>query len=452
VIFGSNRPSPSSEPGNDGLATEHKHPSRDRRPRRRAPPRGARGSRGGGDSSSGAATGELHHGQSRRPARPRFPPQPGQVHDDQSSESHSGDRALRHQQSGQIVGGYDTPGFIFQGFLLDRGRYKTIGSPGPCDLQRSRSTPADRSWVTTRTPAAAATAICWTRAASRRSTSPASRPKPWAATTAARSRRDHQLRRRQTQRLSAGQGCLPAVRLPWRPRHQLTSLEANDLAAVVEVVRLGVGRRERVIDRGEHAGWHPEPHSQRLLVAAAAGNLARAHGANVTFVYQHALKRFAARLSSDRAAALAADPRSPTSSPTRSSTRETPRRGAPSHRPTRSTAEQHVQLQRHRSGRSRVHHGHGRPWNTPGVHRQDGQRRRFRWRWERHERLPRPRHPHRRHDGRNDVRRGQAGHDPSGTRPQLSGLGDDVGSDRRRQLGHGEPRLSSGGEHEPGGG
>ena len=52
-----------------------------------------------------------------------------------------------------------------------------------------------------------------------------------------------------------------------------------------------------------------EAHSQRPLVAAAAGNLARAHGGNVTFVYQHALKGFAARLSSDRAAALAADPR-----------------------------------------------------------------------------------------------------------------------------------------------
>ena len=52
-----------------------------------------------------------------------------------------------------------------------------------------------------------------------------------------------------------------------------------------------------------------EAHSQRPLVAAAAGNLVRAHGGNVTFVYQHALKGFAARLSSDRAAALAADPR-----------------------------------------------------------------------------------------------------------------------------------------------
>jgi hypothetical protein len=64
---------------------------------------------------------------------------------------------------GQIVGGYDTPGFIFQGFLLDRGRYKTIAVPGPCDLQRSRSTPADRSWVTTRTPAAAYKPTTWPR-------------------------------------------------------------------------------------------------------------------------------------------------------------------------------------------------------------------------------------------------------------------------------------------------
>lgn len=221
MIFGSNRPSPSSEPGNDGLATEHKHPSRDRRPRRRAPPRGARGSRGA--PAPEPPPGELHHGKSRRPARPRFPPQPGQVHDDQSSENHSGDRALRHQQSGQIVGGHDTPGSSFKGSSSTAGGTRRSPSPGPCDLQRSRSTPADRSWVTTRTPAAAATAICWTRAASRRSTSPASRPKHWASTTAARSRRDHQLRRRQTQRLSAGQGCLHAVRLPWRPRHQLTS-------------------------------------------------------------------------------------------------------------------------------------------------------------------------------------------------------------------------------------
>jgi probable HAF family extracellular repeat protein len=31
---------------------------------------------------------------------------------------------------GQIVGGYDGPGFIFHGFLLDRGRYSTFDLPG----------------------------------------------------------------------------------------------------------------------------------------------------------------------------------------------------------------------------------------------------------------------------------------------------------------------------------
>ncbi len=52
-----------------------------------------------------------------------------------------------------------------------------------------------------------------------------------------------------------------------------------------------------------------EAPSQRPLVAAAAGNLARAHGGNLTHVYQHALKGFAARLSPVQAQALAADPR-----------------------------------------------------------------------------------------------------------------------------------------------
>ena len=52
-----------------------------------------------------------------------------------------------------------------------------------------------------------------------------------------------------------------------------------------------------------------EATSQRPLVAAAARELARAHGGNVTFVYQHALKGFALRLAPGQAAALAANPR-----------------------------------------------------------------------------------------------------------------------------------------------
>jgi hypothetical protein len=46
---------------------------------------------------------------------------------------------------GQIVGGYDTPGFIFQGFLLDRGRYKTIAVPGA--LRSSALKVCTRGWT-----------------------------------------------------------------------------------------------------------------------------------------------------------------------------------------------------------------------------------------------------------------------------------------------------------------
>ena len=52
-----------------------------------------------------------------------------------------------------------------------------------------------------------------------------------------------------------------------------------------------------------------EARSQRPLIAAAAGDLAQAHGGNVTHVYQHALKGFAVRLSPGEAADLASDPR-----------------------------------------------------------------------------------------------------------------------------------------------
>jgi hypothetical protein len=50
-----------------------------------------------------------------------------------------------------------------------------------------------------------------------------------------------------------------------------------------------------------------ERSSQRPLVAVAARELARAHGGTITFVYQHALKGFAARLAPAGAAALADD-------------------------------------------------------------------------------------------------------------------------------------------------
>ena len=52
-----------------------------------------------------------------------------------------------------------------------------------------------------------------------------------------------------------------------------------------------------------------EPASQRPLVTALAQELVRAHSGFVDSVYQHAFKGFAARLTEQQAAALAADPR-----------------------------------------------------------------------------------------------------------------------------------------------
>ena len=52
-----------------------------------------------------------------------------------------------------------------------------------------------------------------------------------------------------------------------------------------------------------------EARSARPLVADSARQLARAHGGNVRFLYQHALKGFAVQMTADEANALAADPR-----------------------------------------------------------------------------------------------------------------------------------------------
>ena len=52
-----------------------------------------------------------------------------------------------------------------------------------------------------------------------------------------------------------------------------------------------------------------EPTVQRSSVPATARQLASAHGARVSFVYQHALKGFAAHTTAAGAAALSRDPR-----------------------------------------------------------------------------------------------------------------------------------------------
>jgi hypothetical protein len=133
---------------------------------------------------------------------------------------------------GQIVGGYDTAGFVIHGFLLDRGRYTTIDVPGAlrssaikinargqilgdyedarggCHgylLDKGRFTTIDvpgeptqalglndRGQVvggTINLAAGRLSGFCWTRVFPRRSTSPApSPPTRWTSTTAARSR------------------------------------------------------------------------------------------------------------------------------------------------------------------------------------------------------------------------------------------------------------------------
>ena len=73
------------------------------------------------------------------------------------------------------------------GFSSTGGGTRRSTSPEPRDRSQHGSTPAARSWATTRTRAAGATASCTRRAASGRSTCRANRPRPWASTIAAKS-------------------------------------------------------------------------------------------------------------------------------------------------------------------------------------------------------------------------------------------------------------------------
>jgi probable HAF family extracellular repeat protein len=79
------------------------------------------------------------------------------------------------------VGGYDTAGFAVHGFLLDRGRYKTVDVPGVSKTVAFRVNARGRSWASTRTRVADAMASCSRRVSSRRSTSQAHLPRRWAS-------------------------------------------------------------------------------------------------------------------------------------------------------------------------------------------------------------------------------------------------------------------------------
>ena len=143
--------------------------------------------------------------------------------------------------------------------------------------------------------------------------------------------------------------------------------------------------------------------SQRPLIAAAVGELAQAHGGNVTHVYQHALKGFAVRLSPDEAADLAGDPRvayveqdrvmhaTATQSPATWGLDRIDQRDLPlSNSYTYNQTGPGVHVYIIDTGIRATHQEFGGGWARRRLHR----------RWTRHERLQRPRHARRRHDRR----------------------------------------------------
>ena len=87
------------------------------------------------------------------------------------------------------------------------------------------------------------------------------------------------------------------------------AVAAPSFAGEVRATQEPVAGSYIVVFKADAVRAGTEAPSQRPLVAAAARELARAHGGNVSFVYQHALKGFAVKMAPDRAEALAANPR-----------------------------------------------------------------------------------------------------------------------------------------------
>jgi hypothetical protein len=96
---------------------------------------------------------------------------------------------------------------------------------------------------------------------------------------------------------------------------------APSAAGVIRPAQEPVAGSYIVVFNSDSVRAAAEPASQRPLVGIAARDLARAHGGNVTHVYQHALKGFSVRLTPAGAAALARNPRVDYVQPTRSSMR-----------------------------------------------------------------------------------------------------------------------------------
>ena len=117
-------------------------------------------------------------------------------------------------------------------------------------------------------------------------------------------------------------------------------------------------------------------------VGVEARELAQAHGGTVSFVYRHALKGFAVKLSAAEAAELARDPSVayveadqvvhafPSQTPATWGLDRIDQRDLPLNNT--------YNYNQFGSWRPCVHHRYGHPSHAPGVHRPDGQRRRLR--------------------------------------------------------------------------
>ena len=193
---------------------------------------------------------------------------------------------------------------------------------------------------------------------------------------------------------------------------------------------------------------------QGPTVATTARQLASAHTGRISFVYSHALEGFAVRMTPTGAAAVARDARVAYVEPDqvihafasqtpatwgldRIDQRDLPLNNTYTYNQTGAGVNAYIidtgMRATHQEFSGRV--GNGADFVGDG----NG-----------NERLQRPRDARRRHDRRNDVRRGEAGHAPRRPGAQLPGLGHELRRDRGRRLGDREPRRGVGCEHEPG--
>src|SRR5215211_4632435 len=88
----------------------------------------------------------------------------------------------------------------------------------------------------------------------------------------------------------------------------LLAVAVPSTAGAIRAVQAPVAGSYIVVFKADSVRAAGEARSQRPLVADTARGLARAHGGDVTHVYQHALKGFSVRMTRSQAEALAASP------------------------------------------------------------------------------------------------------------------------------------------------